>query len=45
LQALLNENSARTLEDLTETLNVSKSTVSDRLRNGKNSKRKLMGFT
>jgi len=32
LQALLDENSARTLEELVEILNVNKSTISDRLR-------------
>jgi len=31
LQALLNENSAQTLEELSKALNVGKSTVSDRL--------------
>jgi len=45
LQALLDENSARTLEELAEALNIGQSTVSDRLRNGKNSKRKQMGLT
>jgi len=31
----LDENSARTLEELTKALNVDKSTISDCLRNGK----------
>jgi len=44
LQALLNENSVRMLEELAEALN--KSTISDRLHaNEKNLKRRQMGFT
>jgi len=46
LQALLDENSAQTLEELVEILNVDKSTISDRFyTHGKDSKRKQMGFT
>jgi len=40
----LDENSAETLEELAEALNVCKSTVSF-IRNGKNSKRKQMSST
>jgi len=40
LQALLNENSVRTLEELTKALNVDKLTISDCLRNGKDLKKK-----
>jgi len=40
----LNENSARTLEELTKALNNGKSTISF-TRHGKDSKRRQMGFT
>jgi len=44
LQALLDENSARTLEELVEILNVNKSTISDRLRMEKIKKESKWGF-
>jgi len=47
VQALLDENSVRTLKELTKALNVDESTISDCLRNRKDLKKKKrqMGST